>query len=202
MLCCYCWVLLVVKRLFHSLSIFVFFSLSLPLFFLPYSKPIFGPLQTGTSILVLVSATWRWRRFLKWVACTTLGVAVHFCGLLSFFRLTFLLFPLMFFSFCSVFWFISVYVFCFFFSSCTMSFGCFSFRYLTIFLFLVFGLFFSLSKRQASLNVPSLLLCFTVRLSIYSIYFLAFLVYVHCMYVYTYVTEWTRISCIPRCKLI
>lgn len=104
MLCCYCWVLLVVKRLFHSLSIFVFFfSLSLPLFFLPCSKPIFGPLQTGTSILVLVSATWRWRRFLKWVACTTLGVAVHFCGLLSFFRLTFLLFPLMFFSFSSVF---------------------------------------------------------------------------------------------------
>lgn len=155
MLRCHIWVLLGVKRLF-SLSL----SFSL---FLACSKPIFGPLQTGTSILVLVSATWRWRRFLKWVACTTLGVAVPFFVVSYLFPSTtfFVGFRLMFFGFGLI-----SYVIFFPYTSfvhlslpvlCLLhvSFSCFSFRYFTI-----ISVCF-LSKRQVSKCTQSLALFYS-----------------------------------------
>lgn len=159
MLRCHIWVLLGVKRLF-SLSL----SFSL---FLACSKPIFGPLQTGTSILVLVSATWRWRRFLKWVACTTLGVAVPFFVVSYLFRPPFLLFPF------DVFWFRFDFIRCFF--RIRLSFSFLLFLYFVFFTCLsvvslsdtLRSFLFVSFLNGKSLNVPSLLLCFTVQLSIF-----------------------------------
>lgn len=190
MLRCHIWELLGVKRLFSlSLSFFSFSGLQQAHFWATSNWHI----NFGSRIRHLALAAVPQVSCMYDIGCCS----TIFCGLLSFsVHHIFCWFPFDVFRFWFDFvrYFLSVYVFRSSFSSCTLS----SSRVFQLFLFPILYDHFCLSSflNGKSLNVPSLLLCFTVSIKYISLRFLyTYISYVH-------VTEWTRISYIPRCKLI
>lgn len=190
MLRCHIWVLLGVKRLFSlSLSFFSFSGLQQAHFWATSNWHI----NFGSRIRHLALAAVPQVSCMYDIGCCS----TFFCGLLSF-------------SVHHLFLLVSVWCF----SVLVWFRTLFSFRIRLsfFFLFLYFVFFTCLSVvslsdtlrsflfvsflNGKSLNVPSLLLCFTVSIKYISLRFLyTYISYVH-------VTEWTRISYIPRCKLI